>query len=64
MSIRFDDGDAEALPYADASFDVVASAFGFIFAPDHAARRGELARVCRPARGSRSRPGSTTTGSG
>ena len=40
--------DAQALPFADASFDVVTSAFGAIFAPDHAAVAGELLRVCRP----------------
>jgi SAM-dependent methyltransferase len=47
LSIRFDEGDAQALPYEDASFDAVASAFGMIFAPDHARAAGELARVCR-----------------
>jgi len=47
LSIRFDQGDAQALPYEDASFDVVVSAFGMIFAPDHARAAGELARVCR-----------------
>jgi SAM-dependent methyltransferase len=47
LSIRFDQGDAQALPYEDASFDVVVSAFGMIFAPDHAKAAGELARVCR-----------------
>jgi SAM-dependent methyltransferase len=47
LSIRFDQGDAQALPYQDASFDAVASAFGIIFAPDHAKAAGELARVCR-----------------
>jgi SAM-dependent methyltransferase len=36
------------LPYDDASFDVVASAVGVIFAPDHSAVARELARVCRP----------------
>lgn len=48
LSIRFDVGDAEALPYEDASFDVVVSTFGTMFAPDHAAVARELARVCRP----------------
>ena len=37
-----------ALPYEDGSFDVVASAFGVIFAPEPAAAAAELARVCRP----------------
>src|SRR5919198_97194 len=37
LPIRFDEGDAERLPYSDASFDVVSSVFGAIFADDHAA---------------------------
>ena len=45
--LRFELGDAEALDFEDASFDVVSSAFGVIFAPDHARAAGELARVCR-----------------
>ena len=40
--------DAEALPFADASFDAVLSTFGVMFAPDHARAASELARVCRP----------------
>ena len=48
LDIRFDVGDCEAMPYDDASFDVVASAVGAIFAPDHTAVARELARVCRP----------------
>jgi SAM-dependent methyltransferase len=48
LAIRFEVGDAESLPYADASFDVVASALGVFLAPDHAAVARELARVCRP----------------
>jgi len=48
LSIRFEVGDAEALPYEDASFDVVVSTFGVMFAPDHAAVARELARVSRP----------------
>jgi SAM-dependent methyltransferase len=48
LDIRFDVGDAEALPYDDASFDTVTSTFGCMFAPDHAAVARELARVCRP----------------
>jgi len=43
----FDEGDAQQLPYEDASFDVVSSCFGVIFAPDHDAVARELARVCR-----------------
>jgi SAM-dependent methyltransferase len=43
----FEVGDAQQLPYADASFDVVSSAFGVIFAPDQEAVARELARVSR-----------------
>jgi ubiquinone/menaquinone biosynthesis C-methylase UbiE len=48
LDIRFDVGDAQSLPYENGEFDVVASTFGVIFAPDHARAAGELARVCRP----------------
>lgn len=47
LDVRFDVGDAEALPYPDASFDVVASSMGAIFAPSHREMATELARVCR-----------------
>jgi SAM-dependent methyltransferase len=47
LPIRWDEGDAQDLPYRDASFDVVASCFGAIFAPDDQAVAHELARVCR-----------------
>jgi len=43
------EGDCEALPYDDASFDHVLSIFGVQFAPRHAVTTGELVRVCRPA---------------
>lgn len=45
--IRFDLGDVQALPYGDASYDIVTSTFGMIFAPDHDAVARELTRVCR-----------------
>ena len=48
LDIRYDVGDAEALPYENASFDAVVSAFGHMFAPDHRTAAAELARVCRP----------------
>ena len=48
LSIRYDEGDAQALPYTDGEFDAVASAFGMIFATDHARAAAELTRVCRP----------------
>ena len=41
-------GDAENLAVDDASFDVVVSSVGMIFAPDHARAASELARVTRP----------------
>ncbi|MCX4870795.1 class I SAM-dependent methyltransferase [Streptomyces sp. NBC_00257] len=41
-------GDAQELPFADASFDLVTSTYGIQFAPDHAASGGEMARVLRP----------------
>jgi SAM-dependent methyltransferase len=46
--VSFEVGDAERLPYPDASFDVASSAFGVMFAPDHRAAADELARVVRP----------------
>ena len=48
LAIRYDVGDAEAMPYEDASFDVISSCCGVMFAPDHAAVASELARACRP----------------
>jgi ubiquinone/menaquinone biosynthesis C-methylase UbiE len=48
VAVAFELGDAEYLPYEDASFDVASSNFGLIFAPDHANVAAELARVVRP----------------
>ena len=48
LDARFDEGDAEALPYPDASFDVVASIYGAMFAPRPERVAAELVRVCRP----------------
>ena len=47
LDVKFQAADAEALPFADASFDVVLSTFGVMFAPDHAKSAAEMARVCR-----------------
>jgi SAM-dependent methyltransferase len=41
-------GDAVQLPFEDASFDVVTSTFGHMFAPDQPAAAAELVRVCKP----------------
>ena len=46
------EGDAEELPFADGSFDVVLSTFGCMFAPDHRRAAEEIARVLRPRDGS------------
>jgi SAM-dependent methyltransferase len=48
LAIALREGDAEALPFADASFDVVVSTFGVMFTPDQERAAGELVRVCRP----------------
>jgi ubiquinone/menaquinone biosynthesis C-methylase UbiE len=48
LTIEFVEGDAEALPFPDASFDVVSSVFGSMFAPDQERAAAELARVVRP----------------
>ena len=48
LEVRFEVGDAEDLPYADASFDVVLSTLGVMFTPDQEKAAGELLRVCRP----------------
>lgn len=47
--VRFDEGDAEHLPYADASFDVVLSQFGHMFAPRPDRVVAEMRRVLRPS---------------
>ena len=48
LDVQFDEGDAEALPYADASFDTVVTMFGAMFAPRPQLVAAELKRVCRP----------------
>jgi SAM-dependent methyltransferase len=48
LPIRFDEGDAENLPYQSADFDAVISMFGAMFAPRPDKVSAELIRVCRP----------------
>ncbi len=48
LNVQFDEGDAEALPYEDASFDAVVTMFGAMFAPRPELVASELKRVCRP----------------
>jgi len=48
LSIEFVEGDAEALPFDDGSFDAVTSVYGTMFAPDHQRTAAEIARVARP----------------
>jgi SAM-dependent methyltransferase len=48
LEIALREADAEALPFADASFDVVLSTFGVMFTPDQEKAASELLRVCKP----------------
>ena len=48
LSVKFQQADAEALPFADDSFDVVVSTFGVMFTPDQHKAAAELLRVCKP----------------
>jgi len=48
LNIKFEEGDAEALPYESGSFDVVVSMFGAMFAPRPQLVAEELLRVTRP----------------
>jgi ubiquinone/menaquinone biosynthesis C-methylase UbiE len=48
LDVAFDVGDAENLPYPDASFDVVLSTVGVMFTPDQDRAAKELLRVCKP----------------
>lgn len=47
LPIEFREADAEGLPFADASFDVVVSTFGVMFTADQERAAGELVRVCK-----------------
>lgn len=48
LAVEFRQADAEALPFADASFDAVLSTFGVMFTPDQDKAAAEMLRVCRP----------------
>ncbi len=48
LTIQVDEGDAENLPYPDASFDIVMSLIGSMFAPRPELVASEMIRVCRP----------------
>jgi ubiquinone/menaquinone biosynthesis C-methylase UbiE len=48
VTLEWEEGDAEALPYDDGAFDVVLSCVGVMFAPHHQPAADELVRVCRP----------------
>ena len=48
LELETREADAQDLPFPDATFDVVLSTFGVIFAPDQAGAAAELLRVCRP----------------
>jgi len=48
LPVKFQEADAEALPFGDGEFDAVISTFGVMFAPDHAKAASEMLRVCRP----------------
>jgi SAM-dependent methyltransferase len=47
LAIAFREADAEALPFADESFDAVVSSFGVMFTPDQERAAREMVRVCR-----------------
>jgi ubiquinone/menaquinone biosynthesis C-methylase UbiE len=48
LEMNFQEADAEALPFADASFDTVVSTFGVMFTPDQERAAAEMLRVCKP----------------
>jgi SAM-dependent methyltransferase len=48
LPVTFQEADAEDLPFADSSFDVVLSVFGVMFTPNQEQAAQELLRVCRP----------------
>ena len=48
LKVAFETADAEALPFADDTFDGVVSTFGVMFAPNQTQAASELMRVCKP----------------
>src|SRR5215472_2445552 len=48
LDVDYQEADAEALPFANDSFDVVVSTFGVMFTPDQGRAAAEMLRVCRP----------------
>ena len=48
LPVHFETADVENLPFQDASFDIVLSTYGCMFAPDHARTASEMMRVLRP----------------
>jgi len=48
LPMTFREADAEALPFAEGSFDAVVSTFGVMFTPDQRRAAAEMVRVCRP----------------
>jgi ubiquinone/menaquinone biosynthesis C-methylase UbiE len=48
LTAKFDEGDAENLPYPEAQYDLVMTMFGAMFAPRPEQVAAELGRVCRP----------------
>ena len=48
LTLDYREANAHALPFGDGEFDIVMSAIGVMFAPDHQRAASELVRVCRP----------------
>ena len=48
LTIKFQEADAEALPFGDGTFDAVVSTFGVMFTPNQNQAAAELLRVCKP----------------
>lgn len=48
LQLQFDCGNAEEMPYANGSFDVVLSFMGVMFTPNHQKMADELLRACKP----------------